>query len=189
MKKSIFSKVGAAAMVLTLVTASLVGGTFAKYTSTVSGTATAAVANWKFQVTDKNNAVITDKAVPLVPKDTTNKKADVIVPGDTGALILNLDGTGSEVGFDYEITITPADENVANVLFYSDEDCKIKLTTADLKASVAYNEAENSMNVKKTFYWKLDDDVKVGEDINGVAGKTLTYNITVVANQTTPVSN
>lgn len=188
MKKSIFSKVGAAAMVLTLVTASLVGGTFAKYTSTVNGTATAAVANWKFQVTDNSDTVITDKAVPLVPKDTTNKKADVIVPGDKGELVLNLDGTGSEVGFDYEITITPAGENVANVSFYSDEDCKIDLTTADLKASVAYSDAEKGMKVTKTFYWKLADDVKVGEDINGVAGNTLTYNITVVANQTTPVS-
>ena len=36
MKKSIFGKIGAAAVVLTLVTSSLVGGTFAKYTSSAS---------------------------------------------------------------------------------------------------------------------------------------------------------
>ena len=46
MKKSIFGKIGAAAVVLTLVTSSLVGGTFARYATEKSATATAAVAQW-----------------------------------------------------------------------------------------------------------------------------------------------
>ncbi|MBS6955305.1 MAG: hypothetical protein KH230_18975 [Enterocloster asparagiformis] len=63
MKKSIFAKIGAAAVVLTLVTSSLVGGTFAKYVTNAKGTATATVAEWgvtfkKDADTDFNNAEV-----------------------------------------------------------------------------------------------------------------------------------
>lgn len=188
MKKSLFSKVGAAAVVLTLVTASLVGGTFAKYTSSVNGTAAATVAAWKIAFKDGADTEITESStIALKPMKTDNKKADVIVPGDKGTLELNVDGSGSEVGFTYTITINPQTENVANVTFYSDENCTEALAEKDLTGKVAYSTTE-SMNATTTIYWMLDEDIKVGEDANGVAGKILNYDVTITADQTIPES-
>ena len=49
---------GTSVLVLSLITSSLVGGTFAKYTSTVAGSDSAQVAKFDFTVKDKQNNVL-----------------------------------------------------------------------------------------------------------------------------------
>lgn len=85
MKKSIFGKIGAAAVVLTLVTSSLVGGTFAKYTSSATGQATATAAQWKVEFAKNDNSAFTNTAdIVLEGKGADNK----VIPGDKGSLRL-----------------------------------------------------------------------------------------------------
>lgn len=105
MKKSIFTKMGAAAMVLTLVTASLVGGTFARYTSTVSGTANATVAKWAIAM-KANNTEPKENKFEIALKNTNEAvevAEDKIAPGASGTIKLEINGNGSEVGYTYTV--------------------------------------------------------------------------------------
>lgn len=189
MKKSIFTKMGAAAMVLTLVTASLVGGTFAKYTSTVSGTATATAAKWdvKFTKNDANKTTMENATINLTPKVTTGKAENTIVPGDTGEFDIVIDGSNTEVDFNYSIYLTAAEGNtLTGITFFSDADMKNEITdSAPLTetSTIAFDAADKT--ITKTIYWQLASD---GVDSNDtlLAGKTATYTITMSATQVTP---
>ena len=57
MKKNRILKLGLLALTLTLVTASLVSGTFAKYITTASGTGAVSVAKWHATVSDGTSTV------------------------------------------------------------------------------------------------------------------------------------
>lgn len=82
MKKNKIMRLASALLVLTLMTTCAISSTFAKYTTSASGTDTARVAKWGF--TDTNNdkielANLFDKVYDTTVKSTT----DVIAPGTT----------------------------------------------------------------------------------------------------------
>ncbi len=108
MKKSIFGKIGAAAVVLTLVTSSLVGGTFAKYMTNASGTAAGTVANWGVTFKNGENEFTGENA-----KITLTGKGgkDTLLPGDKGSFTIKLDGSSADVGFTYTINIKAASDD------------------------------------------------------------------------------
>lgn len=187
MKKSIFSKVGAAAMVLTLVTASLVGGTFAKYTTNVTAKATVTAAKWNVvftdgtdNITDSSNTVIT-----LDPTDKTGKKEGTIIPGDSGSFNLVVNGKDAEADFEYTISLANGDGNNLDVKFYKKEnDPTSEITSADpLKGTVKYDSAE-SKEIIVPVYWKLEEGADNAAD-TAMAGLTGNYVITLNATQKT----
>ena len=59
MKKNLAARLGVLALVLTLVTSSLVSGTYSKYVSTSTGSDTARVAKFAFNLTDGTNNIPT----------------------------------------------------------------------------------------------------------------------------------
>lgn len=192
MKKSIFSRVGAAAVVLTLVTASLVGGTFAKYTSTATGSAKATVAKWSVALKNGDTALSDKFELPIVNSNsklvTTDNK---VAPGATGSFGVKIDGTGSEVGYTYKVEATAVDMKSIPLKFYSDSamnteidlskvtaDAPVVLATAD----VALANVGTAKDV--TIYWKWDpasaDSVDTGLGETPVDG---TISISVTAEQ------
>lgn len=179
MKKSIFSKVGAAAMVLTLVTASLVGGTFAKYTSTVSGEAKATVAAWNIAFEANDKAIIENQPIEIVPTGTDGRLAGTVVPGDAGELKLAIDGKGSEVGFKYTINIAAKDPSKAAVKFYKDSGHSQEIN-GDLTGTVYYSATAEDMKKTETLYWMLPESAG-----NAVENMECIYNFTLTADQTT----
>lgn len=188
MKKSIFGKVGAAAVVLTLVTASLVGGTFAKYVTDQSATATGTVAHWGVKFMDGEKEVGKDYSFTL--EGTGGKKT--ILPGDSGKIEVVVDGQSADVGFDYKVVLT-SDSNPDNVdlEFYENEDCTQKLTNNTLSGTVNYD-ATDSATMQKTViaYWKLPagtGDTDADKDVadTAMAGKTATFKIDLYAEQMT----
>lgn len=93
MKKGLVSKLGATAVVLTLVTASLVGGTFARYTKEVIGTASVKVAKFNLDTTDV--ATLDFGLISPIAKTTTQ---EIVITSDSdvaveGSLEVTL-GTG-----------------------------------------------------------------------------------------------
>lgn len=201
MKKSIFTKVGAAAVVLTLVTASLVGGTFAKYTSTVSGTAKATVAQWKIAVKDSADTALSDKFdLSIVNSNDALATTDgKVAPGASGSFEIKIDGTGSEVGYSYSVKATDVSMNNIPLKFYSDakmekEIAGVKDATADIPVELAKGDVELAdVGTAKSVpvYWKWDpastDDA---DNALGTAATapTGTISITVTAEQYSPTS-
>lgn len=192
MKKSIFGKIGAAAVVLTLVTSSLVGGTFAKYVTNASGTAAGTVANWGVTFKNGENEFTGENA-----KITLTGKGgkDTLLPGDKGSFTIKLDGSSADVGFTYTINIKAASDNALEnkLVFYSDDTYadEVKLTNGELTDTVGYD-ATTPANMKKDIivYWQLPestgaDQAAIDAADTALAGKLASYDITMKAEQVT----
>ena len=191
MKKSTLRNLGVMAVVLCLVTTSLLGGTLAKYTSKVTGNAKATVAAWKFSANGLGEAESTlNLAETTVAKDGI--AANVIAPGTKGTFTISLDGDGSDVGIDYTITIgaesvkmptgfkytakvggkdiTPEDDgSLAGKIYYS-------ATSGDMKQDVeiTWEWPDNGDNTDNSYLTSLGDNL------------SLTIPITVNATQMAP---
>lgn len=186
MKKNIFSRMGAAAVVLTLVTASLVGGTFAKYVTDTTGTATAAVANWNVKFT-KDGEKKEDFTTAFALTGTADSGA--ILPGDKGSFDIQITGEEADVAYKYNIQIAAKDGAALDGMkFYKTADYSKGtdnvITEAGLEETVAYDgTTKANMNKKVTVYWELPaGDDKADTDM---AGKTGTYEIKMHAEQVT----
>lgn len=193
MKKSIFTKMGAAAMVLTLVTASLVGGTFARYTSTVTGEGNAAVAKWAIEMKN-NDAPITGETFSFDLANTSDAKtADKkIAPGSSGEISFAISGNGSEVGYHYTIEADIAGLAGIPLTFYKTKSADGTYTDAlaveGNKATLASDDvtlASVATEQSAKVYWVWADantsDGNVAD--TGFSGKTGKIAITMTAEQ------
>lgn len=198
MKKSIFSKVGAAAVVLTLVTASLVGGTFAKYTTTVNGTATATAAKWSIAL-EKGDAALSDAfTMNLANENTSITTTDnKLAPGASGKIELSIDGTGSEIGYHYSVKANGSNLKGLPIVFYTNKDDKagstVNISTGEVeitKGDVELSKVGTAVPV--VIYWEWDPTSEAADDTPlGVAGTAGTITLSVTAEQlvaTTPAS-
>lgn len=192
MKKSIFGKIGAAAVVLTLVTSSLVGGTFAKYTSSVNANAMATVAKWSIKFDDADKSISNSKDIVLANTNDNAKTATgTIGPESSGKIVITVDGSGAEVGYTYKILADTADLKGIPVTFYktaADRDSNKAIDPISEgstkfvvgEGSVPYG-SEN-MKPEVELFWKWssessDADNALGEAetaINGLIGLTMT---------------
>lgn len=185
MKKSIFAKIGAAAVVLTLVTSSLVGGTFAKYTSSANATANATVAKWNVAFKEGEDGAnnFTKGYEFTLQNDNEEAKttSGTIAPGSTGQIQLAVDGTGTQVGFTYEITANVVDLGGIPLKFYSDvaRDTEHEISLTGDIVSLAKGEIgvdDNTKDASVTIYWAWDTtaedsaDTTLGEKQEDVKG-------------------
>ena len=155
MGKNFFKKLAILAMVLTLATTSLVAGTYAKYTTTITGTDTARVA--KFDVTAMGAtagiatfnlfATINDTLNGEVETDVSGSK--LIAPGTTGSFDIVL-VNNSEVTVQYEISFTGDLKTVP--LQFSIDGVEWKTTLAEI--NIDATEIATGTEVTKTVYWK-----------------------------------
>lgn len=104
MKKNRTMKAAAVLLALTLMTSCFVGGTFAKYTSTVTGSDTARVAKWGVELSASTNLFAPeyngDSGVSVLADDGE----DVIAPGTEGTAIFFTIAGAPEV--DVRVTAT-----------------------------------------------------------------------------------
>lgn len=131
-KKNTFMRLAMALVLLVLVTTSAVGGTFAKYTSSVNSEATARVAKWGFT---QSTMDITDLFTDVY--GTTVKSEDgenVIAPG-----------TFKQASFKFEYKEGTANAPEVAYTF-----------TVDTTGSNCPDAIKNNDNIK----WYLDDDTK-----------------------------
>ena len=165
MRKNRIMRLASAMLVLTIVTTCAISGTFAKYTSTASGSGAATVAKWSFKAIGEEIAVTGDKTdLQFNLFDTingtgnTDDETDVvdnkIAPGTSGSFGIKVQNT-SEVTAKY--TIALAETNDSDIpLQYSLNgtnwvDSIEKLTMDDLtNQTLAINAAE----VTHTVYWR-----------------------------------
>lgn len=192
-------RLAATAVALTLISTSLMGGTLAKYTTEVSGTGTADVAVWKVEFKEgttewgstaaNNTFTLADTATNA----STNHAANKVAPGSTGSFVLHIDGTGTEVAFDYTIKIdttnlkTVTNSKAIPIKFYSDASFTTEIPSTGFTGTVAVADATKKKD--QTIYWKwvtANDagDTEVGTDAGSAndAGKG-TFKVTMTATQ------
>jgi len=138
MKKNWFLRIGLISLVLALATTCLLGGTFAKYTTTVSGSDSIQVAKFAFKATDvdgielENDGAVINLFDDAKTDATGTVQTGMFAPGVYGTFSIVLDNTGSDV----DVVINDASE-VAITLSASDE-AAFDLNTAFIKFVVSY---------------------------------------------------
>ena len=144
-------------VVLILVTiASVCAGLYAwaKYQTTINGTATGETAKWSFKVSDGNTST-QEIEFPMTRTDNNTSVAEgKIAPGTFGELEIGIDATGTETALTYVIEGTT--ENLpTNLKFYSDEERTLDLTVSDNKFSKGGYMKLNEVGVRnETIYWE-----------------------------------
>lgn len=198
--------IGVAALALTVVSSCIVGGTLAKYTTSVAGTGAAIVARWAPSFGDGTDVFSDGFTVDLSDAGavTAGKvAADRIAPGTKGEFAVEVsNGAATDVPFKYSVIISNLSSNwPANLKFYSDSACTNEITPeADgsyivLNDSMALSGSESKET--KTMYWKwpftdpTDASSESAQDkkdsdlakLESESARTITFDIACVAEQ------
>ena len=165
MKTNKFLRIASVLLIAVLLTTCVISGTFAKYISSATGSDTATVAKWSFQVSDEEIAVTGNDAEVAFDlfttiKDTAGAAEDdvaaskKIAPGTTGSFGLKVQNT-SEVTAKYTIALTEV--NNSNIpLQYSVDGTTWKDSIAELSLAALTDKelAIGAEAVTHTVYWK-----------------------------------
>lgn len=191
-KRSIMIRVMVVLFVVMMSTMCFVGGTFAKYTSSGTGTDTATVAKWSFKVGETDIATSDTFTFDLfnTVNDTTDNNAEmemapnngtIIAPGTQGSFDLVLTNA-SQVTAQYAIDYTVTNNNDIPVQFSVDGENWTN-DLADVAASDSTKLAANSGTTTIKVQWKWgfnggDDSYDTALGIGGTAVLTVKAEVT-----------
>lgn len=179
------------------VTAIVVGGTYAKYTATISKSGQAVVAKWNFasdnedttfDINLKDNYDESTLVSSRLVDGTTYK---VIAPGTEGSFDISLLNT-SEVGAYFHILVGNTNNIPENIKFYKDANYEEEIIPNETSISGVLK-ANDSEGLMATIYWKWDYESGNSGDVSdtnaGISGDLLTLPVTINASQTEPGLN
>ena len=108
-------------LIILIAIISLIGFAFARYMTSLNGNTQAPIARWNFKVTaGSSQSLNIDLAQTRYANDTTEVDRTKVAPGTKGALILNVDATGSQVSLEYDVDLSLT-QIPENLIFYYDE--------------------------------------------------------------------
>ncbi len=143
--------------VLSCIVVSFIGGqSYSKYVSEVRGDGMAEVATWSFKVNGQKEEVQTIQLASTCNNETLiNNK---IAPGTRGSFNILVDGTGSEVGIDYNIQFTNETTKPSNLKFtYNDKQYNsITELEKDLSGTINANEENKTRTLKINWEWPYE---------------------------------
>lgn len=164
MRKNRIMRLASAMLVFTIVTTCAISGTFAKYTSTASGSDTATVAKWSFEAIGEDIAVtggktdlkfkLFDTVKDTAGADESDVKAGKIAPGTSGSFAIKVKNT-SEVTAQYTIKLEETNGSDIPLQYSLDgqtwSDSIAELSTTDLTDKTL---AMESGEATHTVYWR-----------------------------------
>ena len=192
MNRSWVSKFAGLVLVLTLITTSLVAGTYAKYVTTVSGSDTVTVAKWSAEL-DYNSAPVTD-GFTFSLFDTAWEDSGVhetrLAPGTEGSFTLAYDMTGTQVA--HSITIEMAAPGLATDLpFIVFKENNASGTAITLPTSGAINLIDLEFGPDQAtsgaavvyWAWPFDNSHDTADTADGIAANSYPIAVTFSAIQ------
>lgn len=153
------------AILSSLLLAFIGGQSYSKYVSEITGTGTLDVATWSFKV---NGTTEERQTIPLSltsynPATLANGK---IAPGTEGKFNIVLDGTESEVGIWYTVSIENASSTPRNLYFkYGGQDYPVSELGTILSGPMNVNDKRAStFTLPIEWYWRYETDRGNGID-------------------------
>ncbi len=167
---------------------SLMQETYAKYISSASANADLTVARWSILVNDQDiveNSNFTNTITPVF-SGTTHIKEGVIAPTAEGYFDIELDGTDTDVSFDYTISVDQSDDNTVTDLKISRYimDNVTYSYTSDITGTFLLNDQNKTKSIR--FYVEWNDNAQTetmdnfddsAATIDGVAALEVTVNV------------
>lgn len=165
------------------------GYTYAKYITAVKGGGQADIAKWSFTV-GKNSEQIQNIALSnIVDKNTlVNGK---IAPGTSGEFFIDIDGTGSEVGIDYEVKFSNEKNKPSNIVFsIGEQKYKSLSEIKEMKGNIGINDSSKTRRVQVNWKWEYETgtDIEINENdildtTEGVANLDYSFDVAVIGTQ------
>lgn len=152
MKKRNLTTLTVVALLLVLLTLIAVSGTYAKYTTSVTGTAQAIVAKWAFKAEYGTNQAISDNFTINLVEASTETKGIVdgkIQPGSSGTLTITIDNSESDVAAKLNVTSSAITDGLNGTQF-TVEDVTIEGTTDNVI------EAGQTATAKVDWVWNYE---------------------------------
>ena len=188
MKKNRTMRVAVLMLALTLITCCFVGSTFAKYTSSATGSDMGTVAKWSFAVETTDIATNDTFAMDLfaIPDDGVKQENGLIAPGTTGQIELNFSNTSdveAKFAVDFKCEKSAAAATLPIQFKLDDGEWKNDINDLDFANE---NIAKNGGASAHTLYWQWvfagDDAVDTnlgiaaaaGQEVNCVVSATVT---------------
>lgn len=163
------------AIIVTIALYLVCGITYAAYVQSSVAKSTSIVAKWRFSANGSSSVF----SIDLV-ESATNLYNGKIGPGSSGSFDIELDGTGSQVNIDYNVSFENLENVPTNMIFYTDASKTKNVNLASYKIDGTLNYGSN-MKKKYTIYWQWNAN---GNDTD-YAGKTMLFDIVVNAVQKT----
>lgn len=181
--------------ILIAIFVSFIGGqTFSKYITEVNGVGKAEIAAWNFKVNENEEQLQTIKLASTANNESLiNHK---IAPGTKGSFIIKIDGTGSDVGIQYDIRIENETRKPSNLVYtyngkkYTD----INEIAKDASGTIGANEENKIKDIQVQWEWKYEtgnteQEKSVNNQKDTQDGKTIkeyTFDIIVTGTQVLP---
>ena len=179
---------------VTILAIILVSGTYAKYTTSATGSDTATVAKWSIKLGDEDIAKSTEKtfAIDLFStitntdgsEETNVKKTDksLIAPGTMGSITLLSLKNESEVNAKYSVTYTLLNESGVPLEFTTNKDDESSWKS-DITAVNVSNEAlaMDATATTATVYWRWAFTKDKARDTSDTTLGTTTPTVTLTA--------
>lgn len=174
----------AALVLAVLVTANSVGGTYAKYTTTQSVSGTATVAKWAMALTAKDGSNTQTTTINLADGLTDgNVASGKIAPGTSKTFSFEVDGTGTEVAYNYTIVLSNFQNMPTNFVIEGatyDADTK----TYTIEDTVLVDASSKISTHTITWTWAYETtNGDAADTLDGEAAKTMTFDATITATQ------
>lgn len=177
MKKNNAMRLASALLVLVLLTTSIVGGTFAKYTTTANSNDTARVAKWGVTVTATNDSVFKttygkDDANTNITQTVDSSNSDkVIAPGTSGNLTkVTLSGSPEvAVKVSYTGTLTLVGWTIGTEFY-----CPLKITiNTTTLCGLDYASADAFATAVSDVIATCSKEYEPNTDLSGKAGEVM----------------
>ena len=162
--------------------------TYAKYRTAVKGGGQADIAKWSFNVGKESEAIENIQLVSTVNKETlVNGK---IAPGTSGQFFINIDGTGSEVGIDYDVKFSNEKNKPTNITFsYGGQNYKSLSEITDMKGSIGIDETSKTRRIQVLWTWEYEtgtgEEMRANDQIDTQEGSAdLDYSFDIIVTGT-----
>lgn len=101
--------------ILLIVLVQTIGITYAKYITSEKVTGQAEIAQWSFKITKDGTQIKTINLADTVPN--TVEANEKIAPGSWGAIVIDIDVSGSDIGADYTVEFANEQNKPTNIEF------------------------------------------------------------------------
>lgn len=188
-------KVLIAVAILSCIVLAFIGGqSFSKYVSEVRGDGMAEVATWSFKVNGQKEEVQTIQLASTCNNETlVNNK---IAPGTNGSFNIMVDGTGSDVGIDYNIKFENESAKPSNLKFiYNNQTYhSISELEEDLSGTILANEENKTKTLTINWQWdyetgNTESEIAKNDQIDTQNAQDIanyTFNVIVSGTQVVP---
>ena len=181
--------------ILSSIILAFIGGqSFSKYVSQVKGYGTAEIATWNFKVNG------TTEQIQNIDLASTSNNATLLgnklAPGTEGSFDITVDGTGSDVGINYNINFEGESPKPQNLIFIYDNKQYHYISELGKVLSGTINADDENKNKIFTIKWewpyetgdnqetKISNDIVDTQDVQNISNYS--FNIIVSGTQVEP---